>query len=232
MRGGPTVARVSTPPGPQQPDPSAGQPYHGPYGTGYGGAQYGTPPPGQQSGQRQYGAPAQPYADYPYSPYGSAPFPAGLDGTSTAPVARPGIMILALVLMILSAVPFLVFGALFLMLPIAVTDVPPAFVTEIQRIDPNLAVEDFILGLRVIAGVALALAVPYVTFAVFAFLGHNWARILVTVMTAGFAVTLVLLTGGALDALLVSLPVIVLSVAGAVLLFVPPSARYFSAIRR
>ena len=47
--------------------------------------------------------------------------------------------------------------------------------------------------MRVVGGLMAGLALLYVVFAVLAFRGRNWARILVTVMTVGF--TLLLLSG-------------------------------------
>ena len=76
------------------------------------------------------------------------------------------------------------------------------------------------------------LALLYVIFAVLAFRGRNWARVLVTVMTVGF--TLLLLSGlftgttGDASGLVVLLAIIVLSVGGTVLMYLPAAARFFA----
>ena len=72
----------------------------------------------------------------------------------------------------------------------------------------------------------------YVIFAVLAFRGRNWARIMVTVMTIGFTLLLLsgLVTGTTGDAsgLILLLVVLVLSVGGTVLMFLPAAGRFFA----
>ncbi len=75
----------------------------------------------------------------------------------------------------------------------------------------------------------------YILFAVLAFLGRNWARIAVTVLTGLFAIFLLFgfLTSG-FDAASMGLGLlfIVLPVAGVALMYVKPSAAWFAALRR
>lgn len=232
---------VSTPPDPQQGQPYPGQQPQGtppPYGTGYGGAQY--PYPGDQGlapGQQPQGYPYNPYA--PPTPYGQSPYgggyPAGLD-KAAAPAVRPGIMVLGLVLMILAALPFLAFGVLFLVVPLDTSLIPPELLNAPELAQAGITAETLLSFVRIIGGVFAVLALLYILFAVLAFLGRNWSRILVTVMTVGFSLFLLLgaVNGGAADAasIAILLTPVVLAVAGAAILFVPAARQYFAAPRR
>lgn len=233
---------VSTPPDPQQGQPYPGQQPQGtppPYGTGYGGTQY--PYPGDQGlepGQQPQGYPYNPYAQptpYGQSPYGGGQYPAGLD-KAAAPAVRPGIMVLGLVLMILAALPFLAFGVLFLVVPLDSTTIPPEVFNNPQLAEAGVTAETLISILRVFGGVFVVLALLYITFAILAFLGRNWSRILVTVMTVGFSLFLLLgaVSGGAADAasIVILLTPVVLAAAGVAILFVPAARQYFAAPRR
>ncbi|MHA6785513.1 hypothetical protein ACVGOW_31630 [Pseudonocardia saturnea] len=233
---------MSTPPDPQQGQPYPGQQPQGtpqPYGTGYGGAQY--PYPGGQGlapGQQPQGYPYNPYAQpspYGQSPYGGGPYPAGLD-KAAAPAVRPGIMVLGLVLMILAALPFLAFGVLFLVVPLDSTTIPPEVFNNPQLAEAGVTAETLISILRIFGGVFVVLALLYIAFAVLAFLGRNWSRILVTVMTVGFSLFLLLgaVSGGAADAasMGILLAPVVLAVAGVATMFVPAARQYFAAPRR
>ncbi len=245
---------VSTPPDPQQGQPHPGQQPQDtpqqPYGTGYGGAQY--PYPGDQGlapGQQPQGYPYNPYAQpspYGQSPYGQAPYgqapygggqyPAGLGDKAGAPAVRPGIMVLGLVLMILAALPFLAFGILFLVVPLDTSFIPPEVLDAPELAQSGLTAETLLSFVRIIGGIFAVLAVLYILFAVLAFLGRNWSRILVTVMTVGFSLFLVLgaVSGGAADPASagILLAPVLLGIAGVVILFLAPSSRYFSAPRR
>lgn len=231
---------MSTPPQPQPGGPPPSDPYSGPYGTGYGGAVY--PQPGGDTGTPQpgYGPPnlakpdPQPGA-YPYDPYGGrygdGP-PAGLD-RNLPKAERPGIMVLALALLVVSALPFVLFGVLFLVLPLGPEVIPPEILDDPAVAELDLTIESVIAFVRAIGVVLVVLALIYITFAVIAFLGQNWARILVAVMTGGFAILLVFTAvtgGGAGDvvSLLIILGLLAASVAGTILLFVPPASRFFA----
>jgi hypothetical protein len=235
---------VSTPPDPQQ-----GQPYPGqqPYGTGYGGVQY--PYPGDQGlapGQQPQGYPYNPYAQptagqnpYGQNPYAQSPYgtgPAGLGDKGPGPVARPGILVLGLVLMVLAALPFLAFGVLFLVVPLDTSLIPPELLDAPELAQAGITAESLLTFVRILGGVFAVLAVLYILFAVLAFAGRNWSRILVTVMTVGFSLFLVLgaVSGGVADPASagILLAPVVLGVAGVVILFLAPSNRFFSAPRR
>ena len=125
-------------------------------------------------------------------------------------------MILALVLLIISTLPFLAAGALLVALPLNADAIPPEY--EQQLTQAGLTPETLLTALRGAAAVILALAVLYLLFAVLAFLGRNWARIVLTIMTVGF--TLLLLAGmftgasGDTGSLVLILAVVAASVGG------------------
>lgn len=247
---------MTTPPDPQQGQPPPGQqpaPYGtgyggaqyphpaGPapqpsYGTGYGGAQYPNAGPSPDQAQQPYGQ-QPPYGGYPYNPYSPYGSPAGLGSKDVPPAERPAIMIVGLVLKILASLPFLAFGVLFLLAPLDADTLPAEVLDNPQLVDAGVTIETVVGIVRAAGGVFVVLALLYIVFAVLAFTGRNWARIIVTVMTVGFTAFLLLgLTGGVAAAdpasLAILLVLILLPVAGVVILFLPPSNAYFAAIRR
>jgi len=221
-------------PGPYGQPGSYGQP--GPYGQpgsygqpgGYGGQPYGGAQYGGQPGQPYGGQPG-----YAYNPYGSTPYPAGLGEEEPPKATRPGIMVLSLVLLLLSALPFLVMGAVLLLVPLNPDSLPEGFDLEGQLTQVGLTVEAFISALRVMGAISLVIAALYMLFAVLAFRGHNWARIVLTIMTVGFVLLLLLgtfsgtATADAGGATLI-LAIVVASVLGTVILYMPDSSRYLS----
>jgi hypothetical protein len=244
----------------EQPRQYGGQPYGGQYGQQpggqYGGGQYGSGQPqyGQYgSGQPQYGQqPAygqpgaygnQPYGQYgnqpygapenqggyAYSPYGTPPpYPVG-SADDSAP--RPGLLVGALIMLILSAVPFLAIGIL-MAVAIGQEVLPPELFNDPRLAEAGVTPDVLISAIRVGGGVMAVLALLYILFAVLAFRGRNWARVLVTVMTVGFTLLMLsgLVTGTTTDAsgMVVLLVIIALSVGGTVLMYLPPAARFFA----
>ncbi len=220
-------------PGPGAPDPGAAQPPGAPQypgATQYPGApqypgasQYPPPQPYQPTGGYPYG---QPYA----SPYG--PPPAGTDGTPT-PTVRPGAVVLGLVLMVLSALPFLGFGLLFLLAPLGPELFPPDLLATPGVAEAGItSVEQLVALLRTGGAVLTGLSVVYLVFVVIGFLGHNWARILTAVLTGASAVLLLLgvlstVATDPLSAVILLVP-LVLSVAGIVMWFRPPASRWYA----
>jgi hypothetical protein len=222
--------------------PQYGQP--GQYGQQPQGG-YGQPPPYNpyaQQGQPPYGQPGQYGQPQQYNPYGQpgqyagTPFgaeAAGMGPDDTKPLRRPGIMVLALVLLILSSVPFLLIGAGLLALPLETGAIPPEVEQQLQQagFTPEMAIS----ALRGVAVVILVLALLYVLFAVLAFLGRNWARIILTIMTVGFTLMLLAgtLTGAAADpgGLVVVLVIAALSVGGTIIMFLPEPGRWFGSAR-
>lgn len=230
------------PPGGQQPHP--GQPPV--YGTGYGGVQYPYPPgqqPPQQGGPGRYGEThvgGNPYAAAPYGAdpyaYGGGPSPAGLDPRDAAPRPRPGIMVLSLVLLLVSAFPYLFVGVAALLVPLSEETFPPELLDNPQVAEAGLTPEVLVSLVRGVGVFLLVLALLFMLFAVLAFVGQNWARILVTVMTAGFTLfaLYIALSGGAADP--IGLAVLVgptlLALIGAGLMFAPDPRAWFAAPSR
>jgi hypothetical protein len=243
----------------QQPYPQPGQPGQQPYGQP---GQYGQGPPYNpyaQQGQPQYGQPGQygqyggqpgQYAQYgqpqAYNPYGQpgqyagSPFGAGAAGLGSddgAPVSRPGLMVLSLVLLILSSLPFLLIGVVLLVIPLDPSQLPPGYNIEEQLQQANVTVEALVTGLRTGGVIILVLAVLYVLFAVLAFMGRNWARIVVTIMTVLFAGLMLLFvvsgmtSGDVVSGLLFLVPVVMI-VGAVVVMFLPESNRWFQGARR
>ncbi|MBW0118169.1 hypothetical protein [Pseudonocardia abyssalis] len=235
---------MSTPSDPAQGQPDPGQQGRPAYGTGYGGVQYPYPEgqaPAPQPPVQPYPGPANQGQSYPYNPYGQASpygqspyggYPAGLDDKASGPVTRPGIMVLALVLKVLAALPYLAFGVLFLVVPLDASLIPPELLDAPELAEAGLTTETLLSVVRVIGGFFAVLAVLYILFAVLAFAGRNWSRILVTVMTVGFALFLLFaaVSGGAADpaSAAILLGPVALAVAGVVILFLPASNAYFS----
>jgi hypothetical protein len=221
-----------------------GQPAYGQPGQYGPPGHYGTPPPygqpppyaqqdpyGQQGQYGQYGgAPGS----QGYNPYGGEP--AGLETGARGPATRPGIMVLSVVLLILSAVPFLVTGAVVLALPLDLSALPPELGLEEQMEQAGVTAEAVVSFLRFLAVIILVLALLYVLFAVLSFLGRNWARIVLTIMTVGF--TLMMLasatasaSGGDVVGLGLLGLIVAASVIGTVILFLPAPNTYFRRAR-
>jgi hypothetical protein len=200
---------------------------------GYGQQpQYGQQPSYGQ--QPQYGQVPYPGGSpYAYNPYGGQ-YPAGFDSGGSDRVERPGILNLALALLVLSALPFLLFGLVLLFVPLDVGGLPPDL--EDQVAQAGVALDTLLSAVRVAAGIVAALAVLYMVLAVLAWRARNWARVTLAVLTGLFTVLLLLslLGGGAGDpvGLLFLLGVVAASVGGVVILFSPAASRYFTAPAR
>ncbi|MGQ0577037.1 MAG: hypothetical protein ACT4RN_22965 [Pseudonocardia sp.] len=192
----------------------------------------------------------QPTAHLAYNPYGQQ-FPAVdqyPDGyPMPEPARRPAGMVVALLLHVLSALPFLAGSAFALIGGASVRSMlPPEQLAEFESVT-GVQVDDFfalLFGLVVLVGVASLL---FVIFAVLAFARRNWARIMVTIMTVPFAAfaavaALGAVTAGANDpatdavALVVAIAVVAgpgtLALVGTVLLFLPRANRFFATRRR
>ena len=148
----------------------------------------------------------------------------------TAP--RPRLMIAVPVLMVLAALPFLLFGALFVAAPVA------GIAQEVLA-SPNMqaagATEQLVVSaVRVLGGVILGVALLYLVFGFLAFAGRNWARIITAVLTGGFVLLLVaglVVSGGAIDTITLASVLLVL-ILGAVAILFSPGANAWYAARR
>jgi hypothetical protein len=125
-------------------------------------------------------------------------------------------MVLGLVLMTLAALPFLLTGVYGL-----VTITATGIAGGLSDLEQQLVL---------LLGLVVAFALGYLLFAVMAFRGRNWARILVTVLNVGFVLLLIgRLPWGNFGLLgLPGLFLIVALVSGVVILFLPDANRYFS----
>lgn len=204
-------------------------------------------PPGRYPPRPQYGqqpessGPAEP--PYVYNPYGnfaypsSYPTPAGLGPDAELPPAkRPGSVHLALLLVIVSALPYVLIGlAAVAGAGQAAAVLPPEDLAQLQQLGIDIAQVVRTTGL-VIAAVALL----YVLLGVLAWTGRGWARALLAATTVGFvlmAVASVLAAGSqglavnGGSVLILAVP-IVLASAGVGLLFGGAARDWFARRRR
>jgi hypothetical protein len=241
---------VSRPGDPQRPDegdgPRAEQPSperpgqgHPPQGyPGYVARPYGPTPYDDPRTEQQDVPP------YVYNPYGNVSYPAtypappaGLGpGDDRLPARRPGTLHLALVLLVVSTLPYLLGGLLAVLgASAAAAAVPPDEQAELQRLGVN--VEQVV---RTGGTVVLVVALVFLLLAVLAWTGRGWARALLAAMTAGFVLMLVAVVvaagsqGTALDgaSLLVLAGPVVLAVIGVLLVFSGAARVWFSRLRR
>jgi hypothetical protein len=146
-------------------------------------------------------------------------------------VRRPGLMVLSLVLMIVAALPFVVFGAVLLLIPLNAANIPSEVLNSPRLQQAGATPELLITAMRLVGGVVLAVAVLYLLFGILAFAGRNWARIITTVLTVGFALPLVLglvVSGGAIDTISISGGLLVMIVAAVVILFSPRANAWYA----
>jgi len=167
--------------------------------------------------------PQQP-GGYAYNPYAVPARPAESGPSPEPPAKRPVTVIAAVVLLILGAVPLVLVGVVLLL---GGDDARAAITPELLE-QTGLTVEQIITGLRVIGVVALALGLLHMGFAVTAFLGLGWGRVVVTVTAVLVAVLLVVIPIG----LPLALGAVVATVVGVVLLYVGPARGYFANPRR
>lgn len=222
---------MSTPQDPR----GEGQPAYNPYG------QQGGYRAGQQPGQ--YASSPLPGQGYPPQPYPQQPYPApgpyaGYDpyGGSAwgkpepEPVRRPGLLVLALVLMVLAALPFLA-GGVFLIVSLTAAQIPAEVLNDPRIVQAGGTPELVLQAFHLVAGIMVGVALLYVLLAVLAFRGRNWARIAAAVLTVGFVLLLLagLVSGGSSGAVLGFVGFLLVATIGAVvILFLPDSNRYFA----
>jgi hypothetical protein len=199
----------------------------------------GQSPPDQfqqfQYGQQPYGGPpGSPPTEppYVYNPYGnfaypsSYPSPAGSGAEAAAPPKRPGSMHLALLLVVVSAVPYL-FGGLVAVAGAgqAAAALSPENIAQLGQL--GISVEQFTQVMQLTGGLLLAVGLAYVLLGVLAWTGRRWARGLLGATTVGFvlmAVAFVLVAGshglaeGGVSVLVLAIPLAV-ALAGVGLMF-------------
>jgi hypothetical protein len=232
----------------RSPDPQA--PYAGPADerSPHGQAppdarsQHAPPAPGSPYDGPSYpagSAHSEPEPPYVYNPYGNYAYPAsypsspaGLGPEPVAPPRRPGSLHLALLLVVLSALPYLLIGLVAVAGPEqAPTARPTDDLARIQELGVDLAQVMRITGF-ILMGIALA----YVLLGVLAWGGRRWARGLLAAATAGFVLMIAAsvlgagsqglpLDGGSL--LVLALP-LVLALAGVGLMFGSAARDWFA----
>lgn len=196
-------------------------------------------PPAGLGGQQPYGGAYDPYENR--DPYNNRGFdipngigrPTGWDN----PPRRPATMVGAVVLTVLGAIPWLLSGAVLLASPLTEAQIQATGLLDNPGLaDAGVTAATVISVVHSFAIIFLVLSLGYVGLAVFAFLGRSWARTVLTVLTAVFALFLLLgiLVGGVADpgsTVLVAALVIV-PVAGVVLMYLAPSSAWFASLRR
>ena len=241
----PTRPQPDPPAPPPDPRPSGRQPYvpRPPYGapahpgSPYDRSPYDRSPYDQSPGDGSTGGPAEP--PYVYNPYGNYPYPAsyptspaGLGPGPVLPPRRPGSLHLALLLVVLSAVPYLLVGLLAVAgAEQATTALPPEDLAQLQQLGVDLA-----QVIRITGFVMLAVALGFILLGVLAWGGRRWARALLAASAAGFAlmvVTSVVAAGSqglpldAASGAVLGVPLI-LALAGVGLMFAPAARDWFA----
>jgi hypothetical protein len=191
----------------------------------YGG--FGEPakyPGGQQS---PYGQQSSPYA---YSPYGSTYKPAPAEDK---PPPRPAILWLALTALLISAAPFMALGLLVLTQPIDATNIAPEQMAQLER-EYGVTTQQVVDAIRSLGAVVGVIALVYVLLAAWAVIaGNNIVRIIVALLTTGFTLVIaaalvqLLLRAGDFSAAAVLGAILLASVAGTVIMFLPSTKPYF-----
>jgi hypothetical protein len=179
--------------------------------------------------------PQAPNAQFPDASQYPYPYTGGFQAIARpSSAARPGIMNLALVLLILGVLPVIALGGLALTVLI-VADAPQSADAG-GRLATQFGTtpEQGLMIARIAAGVVAGLGLIFLLAAVQAWLGRNWGRVVVTVFTALLAAVVVLgLTGGGTVQDTVTLAIVIaivaLLVVGVVLLYLPGPAEYYRA---
>jgi hypothetical protein len=197
------------------------------------------------------GPPPRPYGPTPYddpgalpdvyNPYGNVAYPAtypvppaGPGPDHPPPARRPGSVHLALVLLLLSAVPYLFVG---LVLAFATAGdiaaaVPPS---ALPQLPPGIDLEQLV---RTAGIVLLGVALVFLLLAVLAWSGRGWARALAAAMVGGFALMVLASVAAAQGAVLDPTGLVVLAVpvllaaTGVGLMFGSAARAWFSRPRR
>ncbi|WP_339124412.1 hypothetical protein [Pseudonocardia sp. D17] len=239
---------------PQYGQPQYGQQYEQPQ---YGQEQYGQPQYGQQPdpyGANQYGANQYGANQYGANQYGGAPAynvynpyadgGSGPSGGAAAPVARPAGVWVGMILLVISALPYLAYGVVIALASNQLTSrISTDDLAKLQQANINLT------QIALIAGVVLiAFAVLHIALSIAAFMGRNGGRVAVTVfvvlytlLIAGGVASLFALAGQrgvtvdlAVDPLGLAIGVgpLVLAIVGVILLYAGGASTWFRSRRR
>lgn len=176
-----------------------------------------------------------------YNPYGNVSYPstypvppAGLGGDAAPPPARrPGSVHLALVLLLLSALPYLLIGLLAFAAAGDIQSVVPP--EALPQLPPGVDLEQLV---RTTGAVILGVTLVFLLLAVLAWTGRGWARALAAAMVGGFALMVLASVAAAQGAVLDPTGLVVLAVpvllaaTGAGLMFGSTARAWFSRPRR
>lgn len=218
--------------------------------------------PGQHGAPRYYrpGPSSGTYPQYPQNPYpqgwtpGAAPAPypqqaapqwnatggagreappAGLGREPAGRVPRPRQVLTALILLLASALPFVVTGLTAMFVTVDDALLNQAGVPR-DQIDQAMAQAGITMGqlnqlFRVMGAIFLVLALAHAALAVVAFLGRPGARLALAVVTGVYSLTLLLLMAASLP--LFAVLVIAVAATGIALLYSAPAREWYAARR-
>ncbi|GEL22147.1 hypothetical protein PSU4_11010 [Pseudonocardia sulfidoxydans NBRC 16205] len=238
-----------------QPQPQYGQPQYGqqyPPQQQYGqqpdyGQQYGQQP---QFGQPQYGQQYPPQQQYGgqqpgynvYNPYADAG--PGFGGEPAQDVKRPVSVVIGMILLVISALPYLAGGVI---VALASNRVTSALSTDdlarLQQAGINLAQIAMVVGV-----VFIVFALIHIALSVAAFLGKNGGRVSITALVVLYAliviggIAVLFLTAGNQNvslsissdpvSLLIGFGPIVLAIIGVILLYVGTASAWYRSRRK
>lgn len=164
-----------------------------------------------------------------YNPYGGQQRPPQARSAPFAPPAqrprRPPLLLLAVGLLVLGALPWLALGVAFSALPLNVQGVLDSGALAGSPMADYTA-DDIAAAVRAAAAVAAVGSVVYLVLVGFTYGRRRWARILVTVFTAICAAGLVFVLTTTLSPIVAAL--VAVPVVGAVLLFTRPVSAWFA----
>jgi hypothetical protein len=202
---------------------------------------------GEMSSPGDQGRPDEPAPELPpyvYNPYGNVSYPATYPVPPAGfapeddrpPVRRPGTLHVALVLQVLAALPYLLFGFLATTgAETAVAALPPEQLTPLRE-----AGFDPVQLVRSMGALVLGVAGVFVLLALLAWTGRPWARGLLAAMTIGFVLLVLAFVaagpaqGLAVDgaSLLVLAAPVTLAAVGVAMLFGAAARAWFTRPRR
>jgi len=166
-----------------------------------------------------------------YTPYGAPPAPQRPSAPLTPrqeSARRPRLLLVAVWVLVVAALPWLLFGALFSFLPINAQNVIDGGTLAGTPLATWTA-EQLSTLVRSVAAVALAIAVIVIALAVLSYRRRNAARIVLAVFTVVLALALMFLlvtSGSVVFGALLVLPVV-----GTALLFSRPVSAWFAGAR-
>ncbi|MFP5019679.1 hypothetical protein [Pseudonocardia phyllosphaerae] len=214
-----------------RPGPSSGtypQYPQNPYPNGWAPGTSPAPYPQQPSPAPQAPAPEQAPHQQPSGPYPAWP---GGTGSSPQPATRPTQVRLALVLLLLSALPFVLMGVVAMRTTIDQATLDgsgiPRALAEQALTNSGFTFEALTTAVRVMGGVFVVLALVYAVVAFVAFRGSSGARFVLVVLTVVYGIPLLLMMAPTLPSFAVA--ILALAAVGIWLLFTPAARTWYDA---